>query len=303
MAKTIYKSGGNVDLFEAVTNKIVGLLEKGMPPWQKTWGEYGLACNYYHRFPYRGINMLLLNLATPYGLPYYLTWQQVQDNGGKVIKGSKAEWIYFYKTYYKDADGNTIGKEEADGLEGSKRLMFLKRYKVFNVECISGIEFKFPENVHRDNASIENCEELIGSMDKRPGFRIEERTHPAYDPKTDMMLMPPIGQFKNSEEYYNTTFHEIIHWTGHPTRLNRPGIRDFNSFGSNPYALEELIAELGACYLCALTGIDREKIMENNAAYLEGWLQKFRDDKYFLFRAASAAQKAVDFIIGKETKT
>ena len=293
------KLGTSIDLYQIVTDRIIDLLEKGTSPWRRTWGQYGLARNYYGKdVPYTGINMVMLNLVAPYQIPYYLTWKQIQEAGGQVIKGSKAEWVYFYKVYYKDADGKPISKEEAENQNDSKKVSFLKRFKVFNVECIAGIEFQFPENLNRDNNTIANCEELIGSMPEKPVFKNVDGNEAYYDPTNDVLNVPNISQFENSEAFYSTTFHELAHWTGHKKRLARPGIIDANNFGSEPYGLEELVAEMSACYLCAITGIDREGLMQNNAAYIQGWLKTLREDNRLVFKAAAAAQKAVDYITG-----
>jgi len=298
------KLGTSIDLFQIVTDRIINLLEKGTPPWRRTWGQYGMACNYYRKEePYTGINMVMLNLVAPYQIPYYLTWNQIKEAGGQVIKGSKAEWVYFYKTYYKDANGKPISKEEAEKQEGVKKVSFLKRFKVFNVECISGMEFQFPKNLNRDNDTLANCEELIASMPEQPSFKNVYGNRAYYDPKADLLNLPNIKQFENSEAFYSTTFHELAHWTGHEKRLARPGIVNMTKFGSELYGEEELVAEMSACYLCAITGIDRENLMENNAAYIQGWLEKLREDKRLVFKAAAAAQKAVNYITGCKVVT
>lgn len=292
------ESGQRLDLYQQVTDRIIAMLEEGTPPWRKTWGGYGLAKNYATKRQYSGINMILLNLCTPYEIPYYLTWEQIKERGGKVLKGSKAEWVYFYKTYFKDGNGNTITNEQAKQRDDSQTVSFLKRFRVFNIECIEGIAFDLPAR-NNVNVTLENCEELLQCMNKLPDFSVGESLLAYYDPAKDVIQVPDIKRFDNSEEFYNTTYHEIVHWTGHESRLARSGIIDRVSFGSEPYAEEELIAEMGASYLCALTGIDREKLMENNAAYINGWLSKLRADKRLVFRAASAAQKAVNYITGQ----
>jgi len=229
--------------------------------------------NYASMNKYKGINALLLALA-PFPIPYYLTMKQANDLGGKVKKGSKAEQIMYFNFVYKDKDGNNVTYEEAKAQEFKdiKVLKYLKYYSVFNVDNIEGIDFAFPEITLRENESIERCDTLLNSLKNMPEFVITDGSRCFYSPSSDVINVVPMNQFESSESYYNTAFHELIHATGHESRLTRPGITDSDGFGKKKYSEEELVAEIGASFLAGITGIDRASLMENNAAYIQGWL-------------------------------
>jgi len=287
------------DMYEVVTNRIIERLEQGELTWRKTWSSYGLARNYVSGKAYKGINMLLMNLFSPHSIPYYLTFKQAQDLGGNVKKGAKAQQVFYFNVIFKDANDQTISKEVAATMgDNVKVIKFLKYYNVFNVEDIEGIEFKIDDLKLLPNEKIERCEQVLNAYPSPPEYVEKDRAGAYYTPKEDSINMPPIEQFESAEAYYATFFHESIHSTGHPKRLNREGVAQFDRFGSERYSLEELVAELGASFLCGLTGIDREPVIENTAAYIQGWLKKLKDDKQFIFKAAAEAQKAVDFIVG-----
>ena len=174
----------------------------------------------------------------------------------------------------------------------------MKYYNVFNVADIEGIEFKIDEVKLKPNEKLERCEGVINNYPNSPKCVFEDVKSAYYSPLADFINMPPIEYHDDSEAYYATFFHELIHSTGHAKRLGREEVINPNKFGSTPYSEEELVAELGASFLCGVTGIDRELIIENAAAYIQGWLGKLKGDKQFIFKAAAEAQKAVDFIIG-----
>ena len=291
-----------VDVYEIVTNKIIEMLEKGMPPWRKTWGQQAFAQNYESGHIYTGINWFLLNLVAPYTQPYYLTWAQVKKLEGKIKKGAKAEYVYFYKSFYKDKDGNTISERDVHfGSYDEKDLenvRFLKSYKVFNIECVEGIEWNLPSPELRFNSPIEECEVILNSMTKQPKLVSDDLYNAFYSPKDDIINIPPINSFETSAHFYNTVFHELVHWTGSVKRLNRNAFQKVVQKGGKEYAEEELIAELGACYLCGYTGIDRVQILENNAAYLQSWISRLKEDTKMIFRVTPKAQEAVGFILG-----
>lgn len=292
-----------VDLYQIVTNRIIERLENGELSWRKTWSSYGLARNYISKKPYKGINMLIMNFFVAHEIPYYLSFKQAQELGGNVKKGAKSERVYYFNMIFKNGNDDKISPEEAARLERAgqpvKVIKFLKYYSVFNVADIEGIEFKFEEVKLQPHERIERCEQIIGNYPNAPKYvETAKENGAAYSPSLDCITMPSIERFDSAEDYYATRFHESIHSTGHPKRLSREGVANFDKFGSERYSLEELVAELGASFLCAMTQIDRETVIENAAAYIQGWLKKLKDDKQFIFKAAAEAQKAVDFIIG-----
>lgn len=289
----------STDMYEVVTNRIIERLEEGELAWRKTWSGYGLARNYVSGKVYRGINMLWMNFFSPHTIPYYVTYKQAQELGGNVKKGAKAQQVIYFNVLFKDANDQTLSREVAETLGNDvKVLKYLRYYNVFNVEDIEGVDFKINDVRLLPNEKIERCEQVVRGYLSPPQFTFENRGGAYYSPREDCVNIPPIEQHESAEFFYSTFFHELIHSTGHAKRLNREGVAAFDRFGSERYSLEELVAELGASFLCGLTGIDREPVVENTAAYIQGWLKKLKDDKQFIFKAAAEAQKAVDFIVG-----
>lgn len=287
------------DYYDQVTNRIIELLEGDVVPWRRTWGVYGLAKNYATNRLYSGINALLLN-STHHPIPFFMTWKQLKEKKGRVIKGAKAHKVYYYNRVYRDESDNKISFEEAQKLKAlDKRVKFrafLRQYNVFNVEDIEEIDFEFPEVELHDNEKIANCEAVMASMKEPPEFRYVDNSLFYYS-VADYINLPPIEHFASSEDYYNGLFHEVSHWTGHKSRLNRPGIVEGYAFGTPGYAKEELIAEISAAFICGTVGIDRTEVTENTTAYINGWLKILREDKTFIMKVASEAQKSADFIL------
>lgn len=286
------------DMYQVVTNRIIEQLEKGVLPWRKTWNSYGLAKNYVSGKAYKGINMFMMNFFSPHSIPYYLTFNQAKQLGGKVKKGSKAQRVIYYNMIFKDGDGKKLSKEAAQNRDDVKVMKFLKYYNVFNVEDIEGIDFEFSEMKLLPNERIERCEKLVKSYPSPPDYQEKNRGGAYYQPLEDYVNMPPIEQHESAEFYYSVYFHELVHSTGHGTRLGREEIITPNRFGSVPYSEEELIAELGAAFLRNIAAIDSDPVFQNSASYIEGWLSRLKDDKQLIFKASAEAQKAVDYIIG-----
>jgi len=279
-----------VDVYQMVTDKMIALLEKGVNPWQQTWTGYGLAKNYATGKPYRGINCLLMN-NTEHSIPYFMSFRQVKAKGGSIRKGAKAEQVIFFKKYFKDADGNAIAPEMVGTIKAAGKKVisgaYIKYSNVFNIADIEGIDFVLTEVQLNDNQRIEQCERIITSMPNPPVFNKVAANKAYYVPTLDSINMPTIQQFTSSEEYYCTLFHELIHSTGHESRLNRVGITNTQIMGADSYSIEELLAEMGAAFLCANTGIDQTTVTENSAAYLAGWLRVLKKDKRFLFESVT----------------
>jgi len=293
------------DYYQIVTDRIIALLDKGVPPWRKTWGSYGWAKNYATGHQYRGINMLMLNLVAPYDIPLYMSRKQIHDKGGRIIKGSKAEWVYFYGDYHKDESGKTVPPGQVESRIGAgenlNHIRFLKARPVYNVSCVEGIEIVTPERPIQEYNPIEECEVLLAETPIKPTYVTTDGDRAYYDKIEDRITIPNMKYFTASEEYYCTLFHELVHWSGHESRLARPGIVNTEAkLGTKLYSEEELIAEMGASYLCAITGIDREAVTENSAAYIEDWKSKLQEDKKLIFRVAAKAQQAIDFLTKKE---
>lgn len=283
-------------VYDIITDRMVALLEKGIVPWHKPWvgGEaQGAPRNLASGKAYRGINVFLLGSAG-YSSPYWVSYKQAQERGGQVRKGEKSTPAIFWKLWKPEdaAEGAAEGDKEA------RRVPLLRYYSVFNVEQCDGLEYSkpiAPEVPEFD--PISTAAHLAACMPKPPTItHAEARAY--YRPITDTLNMPKPELFAAPAEYYSTLFHEMTHATGHASRIGRPGVTELCAFGSAQYAREELVAEMGAAYLCAEAGI-LHHTADNSAAYLAGWIKNLRGDNKLAIVAAAQAQKAADYITGR----
>jgi antirestriction protein ArdC len=278
-----------MNVYEIVTERIVKALEAGTVPWVKPWIGGNRAMNLVSRKPYRGVNIFLLD-SSKYVSPYWATFNQIRNLGGYVKKGEKASIVVFFKMLEK----------EADGTAKSKRIPYLRYYNVFNTDQTEGLKVPAAAVASNPFTPIETCENIVMGMPERPEIRSEEQ-RAYYFPLADFVNMPKKDTFRSPEEYYSTLFHELTHSTGHESRLNREGVRDCVPFGSTNYSKEELVAEMGAAFLCAIAGIEN-KTVDNSVAYLQNWIQKLKGDAKLIVSAATQAQKAADFILNKQAE-
>lgn len=277
------------DVYERITNRVIEQLEAGVVPWHKPWnGQTSAPRNLISDKAYRGINLFLL-ACSDYASPYWLTFKQAQQIGGSVRKGETSTPIIFWQ--WLERENAETGKTE--------KIPLLRHYNVFNAEQCDLPDEKRPalpvETTH-EFSPIAICETVVAGMPQRPELR-HEGTQPSYQPATDRVRMPRPELFEGAEEYYGTLFHELTHSTGHPQRLNREGINQVAAFGSATYSKEELVAEMGAAFLCGHCGID-VATLDNSTAYIASWLRVLKSDKRLVIHAAAAAQKAADFILG-----
>ena len=224
-----------------------------------------------------------------YNCPYWLTFKQAKEKGGKIKKGEKGCPVVFWKWFAKD------NIEEAEEEIERKKIPMVRYYTVFNIEQTEGIEYLPPQKTEKTFKPIEQCERTVFKMQNGPTIQHKE-SRAYYRVITDLINMPKKELFDINAEYYSTLFHEITHATGHETRLNRKNLSDMCPFGTTNYSKEELIAEMGAAYLCAFHGIEN-KTINNSVAYINSWLQKLRNDKKLIVHAAAQAQKASDYIL------
>lgn len=269
--------------YERITERIVALLNQGTVPWQKTWkASTSLPRNLITGRPYRGINVFLL-MAMSYESPHWLTFRQAIQLGGSVKKGEKSCPVVFWKkTTLED-------KESGEDL----KVPLLRIYHVFNVAQCDGV-YGNPAQVA--TITVTRPAEVVAHMPKPPTIK-HGMTSAFYSPTEDCVGMPAEARFENVDAYYASLFHELVHATGHATRLNRPGITERNGFGSDPYCKEELVAELGSAFLCGHAEIGNRTI-DNSAAYIAGWLKQLQNDPTLIVHAAAQGQKAADFILG-----
>lgn len=272
-----------VDVYQKVTDKIIESLEKGVVPWRKPWTTEPPR-NLNSKRRYTGLNSFLLALS-PYASPYWCTFKGAKAAGGSVKKGERGTMVIFWRLFEVD-------DPQAKG--GKKKIPLLRAYTVFNVEQCENV--KIPAGKTREFSPVEEAQNVIDHMPDVPAILFEGNSA-HYIPSSDEVTIPPKGTFATAEGFYGTIFHELVHSTGHETRLGR--VDDWTQFGSDPYAKEELVAEMGASLLCAITGVTPDDALyENNVAYIKSWLGKLKQDKKILVSAASQAQKAADYILG-----
>jgi antirestriction protein ArdC len=264
-------------VYEIVQGKILDQIAKGVIPWRRPWIS-GQAVSWKTGKPYRGINQFILDPGE------YATFSQITEAGGRVKKGSKGSIVVFWK----------MDQIENDEGEMENRVI-LRYYKVFNVKTqTEGLNLKQQEVSFTHNP-IESGEKIISMYADKPAISFKPGKA-CYIPSTDHISIPDKSDFPQIEEYYSTLFHELVHSTGHQSRLNRKGITEMTAFGSENYGKEELIAELGAAMLCGVARINNT--LENSAAYLAGWARAIKGDVRLVVMASAAAQKAADYIQG-----
>lgn len=286
----------NADIYQAITDRIIEGLKRGKIAWRKTWkGADGFPKNFVSKKAYRGANVLVLwftMMECGYSSPFFLTFKQCQKLGGKIKKGAKSQLVIYWQWLQKDT-----GEKNKDGTARIKRIPLLKYYRVFNIEQTEGIEYKTNDTQTPEFKQIENAERIIEQYKDRPPVKhVQQRAY--YSPSEDYINMPKPETFEGEPEYYGTLFHELTHSTGHKDRLNREDMAGF--FGDENYSREELTAEIGTAFLCALTGISNEKLEENQQAYINGWIRQLENDPKMIVLASARAQKAVDYMQGKK---
>lgn len=280
------KKGTGKNVYQIVTDRILAELEKGTIPWERPWSGLARPRNWKTGREYHGINLFLL----PPG--EYATFNQIKEAGGTVKKGEHAHIAVFWKFI-------TIQDEYKDPISGNmveykKEVPFLRYYNVFNIETqAEGIQSKIqPVRCHDP---FPECERIVSGYleDNGPTLR-HGGSFAYYDASRDTISIPKAEMFKTADHYYTTLFHEMVHSTGHESRLNR----EFGTmFGNERYSREELIAEMGAAFLSAHAGIDNNSVNDNIAAYIAGWKKALQNDPRAVVVAAGKAQKAVQFIL------
>jgi len=278
-----------IDVYEMVTNRMIELLEADTIPWKQPWIESGMPMNVMSKRQYRGINLWLL-LSLKYDHHLYLTWDQVKALGGSINQGEHGHIVVFWKQTKKEP-------EELNEKGEPKTIRTLRYYKVFNVAQCRALPQSLQEQLSGTHNAVPiiTCEEIANNMPSPPLIILQGKKA-YYDVEKDQVVLPQLKSFKTSESYYSTLWHELVHSTGSPQRLGRKSITQMAEFGSDIYSVEELIAEIGASFLCSMTGILETEI-KNSAAYIKGWLTQLKNDKKFIIQASSQAQRAVDFIL------
>ena len=277
--------------YEKITDQIIKMLEGGTIPWRKPWNAAGsVPTSLSSGKPYRGMNQMILGMTAlieNYSSPFWGTYRQIEAHGGQIRKGERSTSVILWKPIEKINE------------EGEKvKRFFMTTFAIFNAEQAewpNGIPAG-PEMIDHD--PIAEAEAIASAyFANGPAFSAGgDRAF--YSPSLDAIRIPEMGTFGNVAEYYSTLFHEMTHSTGHALRLNRDGVTEGHYFGTPDYSKEELVAEMGAAFLCATVGINPNENLSNSAAYIASWLKALNNDPKMIVEAASKAQKAADLIVG-----
>lgn len=289
--------GNGNKVYDYITDSIIEQLSKKNLSWLKDW-SLGFGCNYITRKPYSGINALLINISLTnkgYKNNEWLTFKQIQSLGAKLNKGAKATHIIFFQI--KESCSckksgcqmwrNKLLSDELKLKHYRKAVPILRYYNVFNIDD-TDLESKAEKKVVLPIKEVENVLSNYWDLTKIT------LGNPSYNPERDSIAMPDLADFKEREGYYGALTHELVHSTGHKTRLNRKGITEVSIGRDSTYAYEELVAELGSAFLCATLGI--EKSIENTSAYIQSWLKALKNDNTFIFKASAEARKGQEYI-------
>ena len=279
------------DVFQMVTDRILDMLSTNTIPWHCPWIRTGASCiSYSTGRPYSLLNQLLLG-----GQPgEYITFNQAKAAGGNVRKGEKSRFVVFWKLLEgKDKDtGETI------------TIPLLKYYNVFRIDQCEHILPRWAVSVQpQQGGSLvpdEKGEKLILDYVDRSGvtYITDKSDRAYYSPASDTIVVPELAQFTELSEFYSCAFHEIIHSTGAEKRLNRLG----DNYMHEAYSKEELVAEIGAAFLCNHCGIETDASFRNSVSYVQGWAKALKNDKRLIVWAAGKAEKAVDYVLCKDGK-
>ena len=278
----------SLNIYQLVTDRIIALLESGVIPWKRPWtGVRGGAYSRATGRPYSLLNQIIL------GKPgEYLTYKQAIEAGGRVRKGEKAKFVVFWKPVKIT--------EVKDGKPMEKMVPMLRYYNVFHIDQCENIKVKYEDALSTPEDPIEAAEATIADYLRRSGVTLEhvKQNRAYYAPDSDRVCLPLREQFPKIAQYYSTAYHELVHSTGHPSRLNR--IKAGTHFRDEAYSREELVAELGAAILMNEHGIETESSFRNSAAYIQSWLRALRSDSRMVVLAAGQAEKAVKLIMNMD---
>lgn len=283
----------NQEVYERVTAQILKLIDSDeLLPWQKSWkGNSMFARSMSTGRLYNGINRWLLTMEAEANgwSPWFGTYKQIAALGGQVRKGEKSSVAILWKP---------MERVNQDGVK--ERFMLLRTFNVFSASQADNLPEKFyekPEEVALDS----DADTVFQEYTSKHGIEVSfggDRAY--YSPGADSIRLPQAGTFTEVVHFHATAFHEAAHSTGHASRLNRPGVTDFDHFGSHQYSREELIAELGSALVMGALGLDKPNLVENQAAYLKSWRSALADDPQAVVWAAGRAERAANLILGIE---
>jgi len=287
------------EIRQQITDKIVAAIKAGTPPWRKTWrsnGNCGTPTNAVSNKGYRGINILLLELAAlerGYESRWWASYRQWQNLGGQVRRGEHGTQIVFYRPIVRKVMDDA-------GEEKTESFPILRTWTIFNVAQVEGDGVERLRSINHAPANFVDytpAEQVIAAT--RADIRFGGN-RAFYQPGGDFIQLPPKDSFLGQHEFYHTSHHELAHWSGHESRLNR--LSKNARFGDRAYAFEELVAEIGGCFLSNETGIPQSDDLSNQHAYLGHWLEVLGNDPNAIIRASSQASAASDFILSFSRK-
>lgn len=276
-------------IVQELTAWFVQQLALGVKPWEKCWKDVlSMPNNFSTRNRYHGINVFILQAALQkynYTTNFWLTFKQAQELGGKIKKGAKAVACFYFTLLEREVDNISATGEETE----SVKFPYYKLFYVFNLDQIEGIEYQQSDFIVNDSHTPhELAEELI----KNSGAKIERGGRPCYFSVRDVINMPPPELFCDTDHYYAALLHELSHWTGHHSRLNRK--LESHSRSSKEYAFEELIAEMGSAFLMADLGLKAK--LQDHPSYVAGWLEILQGDSRKLISAANKADHILTYL-------
>ncbi len=280
------------NVYQDVTDRIVAQMEKGIIPWRQPWTLLGGAVSYATGKSYSMLNQFLLGREGE-----WLTYPQIQAQGGHINKGAKAGMVVFCKQVKIT---QKVTNEEGQEEERAISVPVLRSYNVFHINDCTGIESKQKKATEVPLQPVDKAEEIIQDYVQREGLQFvngQPSDSAYYNKVLDRVVVPCMEQYTIVEEYYSTAFHELTHSTLKESRCNRESAHEMAAFGSTEYSREELVAEIGSAMLCGVAGLDCEKAFKNSVAYLQSWLKMLKGDNRAIVYAAAKAEKSTNYIL------
>lgn len=285
-----------METYKIITQKIIDELTEALetgsnPPWRGKW-KVPPPRNFDSGRNYNGINFFLLYGR---GSPYWITHASIEKHGATLKQGAQAEEVVLLKFFKRDVEVTRKGVKSIE----SRTIPFYRLYHVYNTNDVEGLPEK--KGTTYQQATANELFEIILKINKPRIYHGGDQ--PCYVNALDSIFVPAPNYFESMEAYYGTLSHELVHWTGHATRLNREGVVHCNKKHREQYSKEELIAEMGSALVCAEAGISNDEMIQNSVAYLRSWIKVLNDNPTWVVQAASAAQRATDCLItGKYPK-
>jgi len=288
------------NVYQMVADRIIEQMNKGIIPWLKPWhglkgnGTEDMAISYTSRRAYSLLNQWLL------GEPgEYLTFNQIKELGGSIKKGEKSRYVVFYTKVSFTKKNEETGEDEVHSYP------LLKYYNVWHLNQTTGIESKIKPGEQTTESEPEMDAQadsiILGYLMRETSLKFQNNKpsdRAYYSPSLDEVVVPMPGQYDNMAEYYSTTFHELVHSTMKESRCDRMAENKNNTFGSDNYSREELVAEMGSAMLCSVSGVENKKSFRNSVAYIQDWIKAFKNDPKMIVWASSRAEKAAAYICG-----